>query len=163
MTEKILNEILREIQGINRRLDGMDERFVGINHRLDGMDERFDAIDGRLMSLEIQGRVTAAKYENSTKHRGENLARVPKASGNLPTSDYPKIENLLVSGSEKLPDGTTNAWSASKSLDLIREYEEGYATDGAKGDETRSRPRRLKVAQILGVTVAQLNFGILAL
>ena len=79
------------------------------------------------------------------------MEKVPLSDGRQPFHEYPVIEQLLVAGNERLPSGGQNTWSAAKSLRLILEYEPGYSTDGDDA-ETRSRPRRIKVAQLLGVT-----------
>ena len=64
----------------------------------------------------------------------------------------------MVSESESLLGGQHNNWNAKKSLELIREYDPGYATDN---DDTpdHSRKRRLTLAKLLGVTTMQLNFA----
>ena len=45
--EKILAQILSELQNLNTRLDGIDTRF-------DGMDARFDSMDARQSAMEQQ-------------------------------------------------------------------------------------------------------------
>ena len=159
----VLKHMTTRFDGIDGRLDRIEGRLDGIDGRLDGIDGRLDGIDGRLSILESTGEITRCKLENSLKHRSDPLLRVPKADGQIPNCDYPTIENLIVGGSETLPSGATNTWNAQKSLDFIREYEPGYFTDGEADDERRSRPRRLKVAQLIGVTSVQMNFGLLTL
>lgn len=155
MAEITLADVINVMNAVLTRLDGIDGRLGGMDGRLDGMDGRLDGIRTGL-------RILSAKQENSTKGRVEPLVVVPKPDGLAPMSEYPVIEELLVAGNETLPSGRTNSWSAKKSLHLIREYEPGYITEGEEG-EGRSRPRRLKVAQLLGITSAQLSFGLLAL
>ena len=155
MSDFTISDVMMALGGINTRLDRID-------NRLDGIDNRFDDIDRRLDGIQAEVRILGAKQANSAKGREEVLAIVPKMNGELPTIEYPVIENLLVAGNERLPSGTVNTWNAGKSLSLIREYDPGYETDDT-GGETRSRPRRLKVAQLLGITNAQLTFGLLAL
>jgi hypothetical protein len=129
---------------------------------LGGINTRLDEIDNRLDGIHTEVRILGAKQANSAKGRKEILAIVPKMNGELPTIEYPVIEHLLVAENERLPSGTANTWNAGKSLSLIREYDPGYETDDT-GGETRSRKRSLKVAQLLGITNAQLTLGLLAL
>jgi archaellum component FlaC len=42
----------QRLDGIDKRLDGFDERLDGIDKRLDGFDERLDGIDKRLNGFE---------------------------------------------------------------------------------------------------------------
>ncbi|KAJ3397780.1 hypothetical protein HDV05_002859 [Chytridiales sp. JEL 0842] len=71
---------------------------------------------------------------------------------------------LLVAGNEALPDNTPNSWSKSKSKKLLQAYGE-VAEESDTDDEnsSKSRARRLRVARVLGVTQAQLNFATLTL
>jgi hypothetical protein len=162
MSDFTISDVMIALGGINTRLDRIDNRLDGIDNRLDGIDNRLDGIDNRLDGIHTEVRILGAKLANSAKGREEVLAIVPKMNGELPTIEYPIIEHLLVAGNERLPSGTANTWNAGKSLSLIREYDPGYETDDT-GGETRSRPRRLRVAQLLGITNAQLTFGLLAL
>ena len=162
MSDFTISDVMMALGGINNRLDRIDNRLDRIDNRLDGIDNRFDDIDRRLDGIHAEVRILGAKQANSAKGRDEVLVIVPKMNGELPTIEYPVIEHLLVAENERLPSGTANTWNAGKSLSLIREYDPGYETDDT-GGETRSSPRRLKVAQLLGITNAQLTFGLLAL
>jgi hypothetical protein len=167
MAELTLNDVMNAVTALSTRMDTrlgqIDTRLGHIDTHLGHIDTRLDQMDTRLSELCAGQDILRAKQENSMKGRRDLLARITKPDGTQPTCEYPVIEELLVGGSETLPSGNENNWSASKSLQLIREYEPGYATDGEAGDETRSRPRRLKVAQLLGVTTGQLNFGLLTM
>jgi hypothetical protein len=160
MTEVILVDLMNAILA---RLDRMDTRFDQIDTRFDQIDTRLNQMDVGINALQIGLNILQAKQENSMKGREEPLKKIIKSDGSQPVSEYPVIEQLLVSGLVMLPSGGQNHWSARKSLLLIQEYEPGYTTDGDVENEMRSRPRRLKVAQLLGVTSSQLNFGLLSL
>ena len=147
----IMSELLaRAIEPIKTRLDAI-EATVGT------FSTRFDAMEGNIEILAINLKIIAAKGQNATCARDEILVKVPLTDGSFPISDYPQtIANLAVS--ESLPSGQQNNWNAKKSLELIREYDPGYATDN---DDTPdlSRKRRLTLAKLLGVTTMQLNFA----
>lgn len=166
-----LAPILTSIIGINNRLEAIDNRLDGIDHRLDGMDHRLDGIDDRLDGMDqrlndcnvsvdelnVQVRVLAKKSENSVKGLSDALAIVPTRNGTNPVSTYPtSLAQLLVPGNELLPDGSKNTWNIQMSLELIREYDEGYETDN-NDEATSSRRRRLHLAKLLGITTSQLN------
>ncbi len=52
--DKRLDGIDERLEGVDRRLDGIDERLGGVDRRLDGMDKRFAGIDKRLDNLETK-------------------------------------------------------------------------------------------------------------
>ena len=105
------------------------------------------------------------RYTNSTLGRDDALQRVPLPDGTLPLGEYPvSLAALLVAGNESLPNGQLNTWNAKKSRDLLIQYDPNYETDGEVEElSTRSRNRRLRLARVLGVTRAQLNFAQLSL
>jgi hypothetical protein len=102
---------------------------------------------------------------NATLSRQEQLRKVPLEDGSLPTVDYPTtLMELLVAGNEVLPDNTRNAWNKKKSMALLRAYNEDADDSDTDNEYTsKSRSRRLRVAKVLGITSAQLNFAQLAL
>ncbi len=105
MTELVLvdvmNAVIARLDRINTRLDQMD---VGIN------------------ALQICLNILQAKQDNSMKGRKEPQKKILKPDGSQPVSEYPLIEQLLVSRPEILSSGRQNTWSAYKCLLLIREY-----------------------------------------
>jgi len=113
--------------------------------------------------LAVEMRINAAKTSNASKTSDEPLVPVPLPNGELPRNDYPTIAELIVSGNEKLPCGVSNDWNAQKSLKLIREYDPTYETDDETASDVTSRRRRLKLAQHLGLTPAQLNTAMTAI
>ena len=133
--------------------------------RLDLIDERVNNIDDNVHQLVTSVSILNVKSQNSQCGRDDELQVVPLPGGNRPTVAYPKsIANLIVSGNERLPNGTVNNWNSLKSAALIKQYEPDYATDEETQEDTaRSRNRRLKLAKLLGVTSAQLNFAQLTL
>ena len=156
----IISELLaRAMEPIKTRLHAIEARLDAIEATVDTFSTRFDAIEGNIEILAINLKIIAAKGQNATCTRDEILVKVPLTDGSFPISDYPQtISNLVVSGNESLPSGQQNNWNAKKSLELIREYDPGYATDN---DDTPdlSRKRRLTIAKLLGVTTMQLNFA----
>ena len=144
------------------------EALVPVTSRLNGLEARLERVETKLNGLETNLRVIDMKLRNSTNGRNDKLSKVPKADGSLPSCEYPgSINNLIVSGNELLPGGVEkNNWNKAKSLNLILEYEPDYKSD-AEGsdseDSSRSRKRRLKVAKLIGITSAQLNFAQLSL
>lgn len=50
--DRMQTEINERFAGIEKRLDGMDERFEQIEKRLDGIDERLDGMDERFEQIE---------------------------------------------------------------------------------------------------------------
>jgi len=105
--------------------------------------------------------ILSALHSNSLKGRDDVLTFVPLANGRMPSAATPRtLSSLLVSGNETLPDAAGPAcWNREKSLALIREYDPTYESDGSGDELVSSRRRRLKVAQCLGITRAQLNFA----
>ena len=115
-----------------------------------------------LSAVAISTKILHAKMDNAAKGRTELLTRVPKQDGSHvgPNVEYLGcIEQLLVAGNETLPSGNKNSWNSDKSLALIREYDEGYDTDGYGNEEKKSRRRRMVLAKHLGVSSSQLNLA----
>ena len=50
--EKILEQILVSLQGLEKRFDAVDNRFDAVDKRFDGVDNRFDSIDKRLDTID---------------------------------------------------------------------------------------------------------------
>ena len=103
---------------------------------------------------------------NSTLGRDDRLRIVPLLDGSDPIAEFPStLAQLIVAGNELLPNGLTNTWNRNKSLLLLRAYDPTYETDEDQNDEQsrRSRDRRLRVAQRIGVTRSQLNFAQMSL
>ena len=53
-TKQAFTEIMTELKGVQKCLDGMNARFDGIDERLDGMDAHFDGIDERLDGMDAR-------------------------------------------------------------------------------------------------------------
>ena len=118
--------------------------------------------------LQHQVKILVAKASNASADRGDLLVSVPRPNGCNPDCAYPKcIMALLVAGNEKLPDGSNNDWNQKKSVRLLRQYgeDDGEASDSEtkNGNSLTSRVVRLKVARVLGITHAQLNYAQLSL
>jgi hypothetical protein len=116
---------------------------------------RLDRVEGQL------GVLTAVQF-NSTLGRDDRLRVVPLSDGSDPIPEFPStLAQLIVAGNELLHNGLANTWNSNKSLLLLRAYDPTYETDEDQNDEQsrRSRDRRLRVAQRIGVTRSQLNFA----
>ena len=129
--------------------------------------EEFDTkLEAAVKPLRISVSILTAKHANACLARAEKLVKVPRPDGTPPTGAYPEtILNLLVVGNEKLPDGTTNTWNKKKSHALLKQYDAdmGDMSDGENEHTELSRTRRLKLARVLGVSQAQLNYAQLSL
>lgn len=89
---------------------------------------------------------------------------VPLDNGTLPTIFPASMGALIVGGSELVPGSAgvhVAGWNRGKSLQLIREYEPNYQTDGESGtNEVKrksSRRRRLYLAKLIGLTPTQMQ------
>ena len=122
------------------------------------------ALDEKVTALEHIQKIAAAKASNAQIGRSEPLVRVPCRSGDIPDVEFPPtICHLLVSGNEQLPDGGNNTWNIRKSFALLAAFGDQSDNDTDREDGPTSRRKRLKVAKVLGVTKAQLNFAQLTL
>ena len=131
-----------------------------IHEQLTKLQTDLETVKTDLSAVAISNKVLLAKMENSTKGRTETLTHVPKPDGSEVSVEYLGcIEQLLVAGNEALPSGPRNTWNSEKSLALIREYDEGYATDGVGDEDKKSRRRRMVLAKHLGVSSSQLNLA----
>ncbi|MEN1987843.1 hypothetical protein [Paenibacillus hubeiensis] len=54
MSDAVLEQILNQLQQMNKRFDHIDQRLDNMDGRLDSMDGRFDHIEGRLDTIEQQ-------------------------------------------------------------------------------------------------------------
>eukprot|EP00735_Rhodelphis_limneticus_P011694 TRINITY_DN4829_c0_g1::TRINITY_DN4829_c0_g1_i1::g.998::m.998 TRINITY_DN4829_c0_g1::TRINITY_DN4829_c0_g1_i1::g.998 ORF type:complete len:179 (-),score=11.25,Matrilin_ccoil/PF10393.4/0.2,Matrilin_ccoil/PF10393.4/1.7e+02,RmuC/PF02646.11/0.1 TRINITY_DN4829_c0_g1_i1:108-602(-) len=160
LTELIKTTILETIAPLAEKIDAVVDR-------LEHLEGRFDQVDSNVKQLNISFNRMAARMENSYLTRDEKLVLVPNEAGDFPSADYPEtLSQLLVAGNEKLPNGQKNGWNRDKSKKLLRFYGEA-SQSGSDNDDSelsqRSRDRRLRLARKLGITPAQLNFGILSL
>ena len=76
------------------------------------------------------------------------------------------INCLLVAGNETLSNGKMNTWNRDKSKAALFYYDiDGSESEPEERNEysEKSRARRLRVARVLGISRAQLNFAQLAL
>ena len=105
---------------------------------------------------------------NSKLGRTERLHELPRdvdgalPSAQVPPLDFPStLECLLVAGNETLPSGGNNSWNKKKTIHLLRFYGEDEETDNEDEHSSASRTRRLRLSRKLGISLAQLNFGLL--
>ncbi|WP_427181321.1 hypothetical protein [Paenibacillus sp. TC-CSREp1] len=52
MSDAILNQILNQLQQMDKRFDQVDQRLDKMDERFDKMDERLDSFDQRLSTIE---------------------------------------------------------------------------------------------------------------
>ena len=140
---------------INNAIDKAieDKMTPAINNAIE------DKITPTLKSIE-------ARLENSYAGREEELKWPPHKESGLPyaAGETITINCLLVPGNEKLPNGKTNNWNKTKSRAALEYYGEKCESDEEKSEySASSRARRLRLARVLGVSSAQLNFAQLAL
>lgn len=161
MNQEILNilgEIRADIAGLRTDVDGLRTDVAGLRTDVDGLKTNVARLTKDVTRIDL-------RYINSTLGRDDALQRVPLPDGTLPIGEYPaSLATLLVAGNESLPNGQLNTWNVTKSRDLLRQYDPDYETDDdVEEGSTRSRNRRLRLARVIGVTRAQLNFAQLSL
>ena len=152
---------------VQPRFDRLQTTVDALSDRVGSMETSVSVLSDRVGSMETSVSVLSGKVDiltskslNSMVDSGGTLAKVPLISGVLPTSEYPRcIYSLLVAGNEKLPDDSPNTWNAVKSLELIREYDPGYETDGNENVGS-ARKRRMVLAKHLGITPYQLDSAV---
>ena len=126
---------------------------------LKSMEATLESMGAKLESMEV-------KLENSLAGREEELKWPPHKVTGEPyvTGESININCLLVAGNEKLPNGKPNTWNMAKSKAALQYYGEECESDEEKSEYSESsRARRLRLARVLGVSRAQLNFAQLAL
>ena len=127
--------------------------------KVDKVVEKVDKIIPILGALEV-------KERNSSAGRDEPLEWPPNRETGTPYDPQEpiNINCLLVAGNEMLPNGQPNSWNRTKSKAALSYYGEGGDSD-SEGSEysATSRARRLRVARVLGISRAQLNFAQLTL
>ena len=143
--------------------EALDQQKTELKEALDQQKkELIQMFDEKLKPLHIKSDILSAKLANSQLGRSDKLAKVPKSDGIEPAEPYPNnIMQLLVAGNEKLPDGNKNSWNKKSSRQLLMQYgEDPEASDNDNEYSESSRYARLKVARVLGVSKAQLNYAL---
>ena len=119
-------------------------------------------LKGEVVTLKHAVDVLTAKQRNSVKGRDDALESVPFPIGGQVFGDGlmpPTLAHLSINGGQVLPSSNVlNSWSARKSRDLLLSYGEASDSEG-EVDESgpTARRRRIKLAQLIGITTAQLN------
>ncbi len=152
------------VDALSDRVGSMETSVSVLSDRVGSMETKVSALSDRVGSMETSVSVLSGKVDiltskslNSMVDSGGTIAKVPLISGALPKSEYPRcIYSLLVAENEKLPDDSPNTWNAAKSLELIREYDPGYETDGNENAGSVSKRRKV-LAKHLGITPYQLD------
>ena len=148
-------------------VDSLKVTVGALRGDVDSLKVTVGALRGDVDSLKVTVGALSGKIDilmskslNSTLDSGGTIAKVSLISGIEPTSEYPRcIYSLVVAGNERLPDDSSNSWNAVKSLELIREYDPGYETDGIENFGS-ARKRRLVLAKHLGITPYQLDSAV---
>lgn len=139
---------------------------------LKALTEKVGSLSAKFDSLARSMEAMGAKQTNSALTRDETLVVVPRTrDGAKPTDQglaYPHtLSELLVAGNESLPGKSErNTWSRGKSRALLAFYGEDLSDSEDEVDAElgiRARAKRLRVARVLGITQAQLNYAQLTL
>ncbi len=113
-----------------------------------------------------------AKERNSHAGRDDPLEWPHHTGTGKPyDADSISINCLLFAGNETLPNGVQNTWngvqntwSSAKSKAALLYYNiEGSESEPDDNEYSKTPRRRLRVARVLGISRAQLNFAQLAL
>ena len=156
--------ILTALGGITLAVTTMREEVTTLREEVTTLREEVTTMREEVTTLQHLQDITAAKAANALIGRTEPIVRVPCRDGNIPDVEFPPtICHLLVSGNEQLPDGGNNTWNRLKSSALLAAFGDDSDNDTDTEDGLTSRRKRLKVAKVLGVTKAQLNFAQLTL
>ena len=162
MTQMFSDEQLQVLSGIikNAVNEVVQPRFDRLETTVSALSDRVGSLETKVSALSGKVDILTSKSLNSMVDSGGTLAKVPLISGVLPTSECPRcIYSLVVAGNEKLPDDSPNTWNTVKSLELIREYDPGYETDGNENAGS-ARKRRMVLAKHLGITPYQLDTAV---
>ena len=120
-----------------------------------------DQIMPILNSIEVKERNSRAGPDDSLiwpPHKETGVAFA------LDQQESISISCLLVAGNETLPNGQRNRWNKAKSKLALNYYGEDGGSDSDDDEySAKSRARRLRLAGVLGISRAQLNFAQLAL
>ena len=163
------DELLKKFKDLlDKSMVDLETKLVA---RLEGivkpLEIQINVLTAKLNVVTANINVVTAKLANSAVTREDTLTKVPKQDGTIPTAAFPgTIMELVVSGSEILPNGKSNPWNRKKSIRLLREYgqDAGEASDADETeDSTKSRAARLKLARVLGISSVQLNHAQLTL
>lgn len=160
VTTDDLNPILELLVEIKVKLTALEVEVKAIDVKVTAMDVRVTNIDHRLQASE-------AKVKNAMLGRSDIINKVCNNDGTIPDVDYPlTISHLAVSGSESLPDGSgVNTWNSAKSKRFLMTFKEDDPdtdTESAQSEEIKAKTalrRRVKVANVLGISTTQLNFA----
>ncbi|KAG2432088.1 hypothetical protein HXX76_009015 [Chlamydomonas incerta] len=146
-------------------VEALSTKVEALSTKVEALSTKFDDLSTKLDKTMVKVDILVSKQQNSAATRSDRLQVVPRPDGSMPTVDYPEsIQQLLVAGNESLPDGQRNTWNKSKSKSLLRQYEDASESESESEtddieDSSKSRAHRLKIARLLGVTNAQLNFA----
>jgi hypothetical protein len=164
-----LGGVETRLAGVETRLAGTETRLAGVETRLAGTETRLAGVETRLAGMDSREN---GRYDND-RVRATNAARGPhdglekikftRLGNDLPERIEQPVKwgQLSVAGNEAIP-GTREAteWNKRKSAAFLQAYmEEAYASDASEGEveTTRSRFRRVRVAEIYGIPSSRLG------
>jgi hypothetical protein len=174
VTTDDLKAILDALAAMNAKLTSLDNKVAALEDKVTSMDVKVTSMDVKLTALDVKVtnidhrlQASVAKAKNAMLGRSDIINKVFLDDGTIPDVDYPlTISQLAVSGSESLPDGSgVNTWNSAKSkrfLSAFKEDDTDTDTESAQSEEIRAKTalrRRVKVANILGISTTQLNFA----
>lgn len=79
--------VISKLDGVDKRLDSIDERLDGVDKRLDGIDERLDSVEARLNGIDKTLEVMDGRLIELEKNQNTILNFVSNAD-----TEFAKIE-----------------------------------------------------------------------
>jgi uncharacterized coiled-coil protein SlyX len=162
-----LTSLDNKVAALEDKVTSMDVKVTSMDVKVTSMDVKLTALDVKVTNIDHRLQASVAKAKNAMLGRSDIINKVFLDDGTIPDVDYPlTISQLAVSGSESLPDGSgVNTWNSAKSkrfLSAFKEDDTDTDTESAQSEEIRAKTalrRRVKVANILGISTTQLNFA----
>ena len=132
----------------------------------DVIDEALKPIKEDLASINSRLDKLQAIQTNSRARLRDRLVKVPLPTGGEPANFPPTLGALILGGSELLSGGAAASWNMDQSLQLILQYDPAYQTENetssSDGRKRKSSRRcRLHLAHLIGVTVSQMQMGLM--
>jgi len=152
----ILNQEILQVRAINSTL-GRKDRIHRVKNKLGRKPPR------KTFPYSIQVLIVAGnEYRPGSKYES-----ISSSSSSSSSSSFPALGPISGSESDDNSDDSENEkgrrslrWNKELSKELLTFYGETYESGPeSSGEEITSRSRRLRVAQVLGITRLQLNFS----
>ena len=171
-----------KVASLDTKVTSLDTKVTSIDNKVTSIDNKVTSIDTKVTSLEtnvrdIQRMLNERDQQELGRAHTERIRRKNATIGPLQPiarleydiKGYP-IDSLIpqptnwgqltVSGNETVPGSDKRSeWSLQKSKQLIKAYMKDVDSESENEqgmDDTRSRQKRMQVAEILGVTQARI-------